>query len=379
VIISGDVVNAYAQTAMPEGEVQYMAVDQQMIDWWFEKHGTRLTLDMVFRINMALQGHPRAGQWWEDKILQNLTDIGFRPLHHEACLYIGKFENLEVLVCRQTEDFMFGGESEPSLRRLANKIGKEVDFLVAPGLVTHYNGLEVVQDRDYVHIHVGPYIDKILNNHGWATAGKDEDRIIEPVHPSSIKEIESSEVPEDPAAAKAIDNTAGFKYRTAICEEIFAYITCRLDTGYAIAELSKFSTRPAMDHYAAVKRLFRYLRQTRTYGLVYWRPKRLNALPHVPFPHLRPLDDSDRQMPMPSSIDVLCGYLDSAHANCLRTRRSVGAHVFCLAGTAIAYRAKWIATICLRYTECEFITAVGAAKVEKYLRAILLEISIRQL
>jgi hypothetical protein len=39
IIISGDVVNAYAQTAMPDGEVQYMAVDQQMIYWWLEKHG----------------------------------------------------------------------------------------------------------------------------------------------------------------------------------------------------------------------------------------------------------------------------------------------------------------------------------------------------
>jgi hypothetical protein len=84
-------------------------------------------------------------------------------------------------------------------------------------------------------------------------------------------------------------------------------------------------------------------------------------------------------MPMPISIDVLCGYLDSAHTNCLRTCRSVGVHVFCLAGTAIAYRAKWIATICLSSTECEFVTAVGAAKVAKYLRAILLEISIRKL
>jgi hypothetical protein len=122
IIISGDVVNAYAQTAMPDGEVQYMAVDQQMIDWWLEKHGVRLSLDMVRRINMALQGHPRAGQWWADKILQHLKFIGFHPLRHEACLYIGKYEGLDVLVCRQTDDFMFGGENEAYLRRLANNI-----------------------------------------------------------------------------------------------------------------------------------------------------------------------------------------------------------------------------------------------------------------
>jgi hypothetical protein len=274
---------------------------------------------------------------------------------------------------------MFGGKNEASLRRLANKIGKEVDFLVTPGLVEHYNGLEVVQTRDYVHVHVGPYIEKILSNHGWTTAGKDETKIIDPAHPNAIKEIETFEGPADPVAAKAIETTSGFKYRTAIGEAIFAYVTCRLDIGYAIAELSKFSTHPDMAHYVAVKRLFRYLRQTRTYGLVYWRPKPLTALSAIPFPHLCPLDEINRQMPMPSSIDVLCGYLDSVHANCLRTRRSVGAHVFCLAGTAIAYQAKWIAAVCLSSTECEFVTAVGAAKVAKYPRAILMDISVRQL
>jgi hypothetical protein len=30
---------------------------------------------------------------------------------------------------------MFGGEKEASIRRLGNNIGKEVDFLVTPGLM----------------------------------------------------------------------------------------------------------------------------------------------------------------------------------------------------------------------------------------------------
>jgi hypothetical protein len=85
-------------------------------------------------------------------------------------------QELEVLFCRQTEDFMFGGENDPSLCRLANMIGNEVDFIFNPGLVEHYNGLEVVHAHDYRHIHIGPYVGKILNNHGWATSRKDENR-----------------------------------------------------------------------------------------------------------------------------------------------------------------------------------------------------------
>jgi hypothetical protein len=284
-----------------------------------------------------------------------------------------------VLVFRQADDFMFGGESEPSLRRLEKLIGKDVDFLVTSGLVEHYNGIEVVQARDYIHIHDGPYVDKILNNHGLDTYGKDENLIIEQVQPSVIKEIETSEGPDDPVAAKSIATEDVFKYQTVIGDSIFAYVTCRLDIGYAIADLSNLSTHPIKAHYAAVKCVFCYLCQMRTYGLIYWRLKPLDALSYVSFPHLRPLDEVDRKMPMPSSIGVMCGYLDSAHANLLRTRWSVGAHVFCLAGTSIAYRARWIAAICLSSTYCEFVTAVGSAKVSKFLRDILFEISIHQL
>jgi hypothetical protein len=61
---------------------------------------------------------------------------------------------------------MFGGEHEPILRKLCDMLGKAVNLLSEPGLVNHYNGLKVVQTRDYVHIHVAPYIDKILDGHG---------------------------------------------------------------------------------------------------------------------------------------------------------------------------------------------------------------------
>jgi hypothetical protein len=88
-------------------------------------------------------------------------------------MYIGKYEEFDVLVCRQTDDFMLGGEDEPSLRRLAFLIGKEVDLLASSGLVEHYTGLEMVQTRDYIQSHLGPYVEKILNNHRWTTAGSD--------------------------------------------------------------------------------------------------------------------------------------------------------------------------------------------------------------
>jgi hypothetical protein len=90
------------------------------------------------------------------------------------------------------------------------------------------------------------------------------------------------------------------------------------------------------------------------------------------------MEPADQGLPHPTLTTILCAYVDAAHANCLRTRRSVGAFVFCLDGTSIAYRAKWITTICCSSTEAEFITAVSAAKMAKLLRWILIELGLPQ-
>jgi hypothetical protein len=243
------------------------------------------------------------------------------------------------------------------------------------GLSTHFNGLEIVQDWDYIHIHVAPYLDKILANHGWSEEGKQEARHCVPLHPSSIKELETSEGPEDPVAAKAVETAAGFAYRTGISEIIFAYVTCCLDIGYAVTESPSSS---AAVHCTAMKHVFCYLRQTREHGLVYWRRNPRLSLPYVPFKLLRPMDPADQGLPRPDLATTRCAYLDAAHANCFRTRRSIGAFVFCLAGTAVAYRAKWLATICCISTEAEFLTAVTASKMAKFLRWILIELGLPQ-
>jgi hypothetical protein len=44
------------------------------------------------------------------------------PYVTRACLYIGKYEGFDVLICQQTDEFMFGGESEASLRSLVSLI-----------------------------------------------------------------------------------------------------------------------------------------------------------------------------------------------------------------------------------------------------------------
>jgi hypothetical protein len=70
--------------------------------------------------------------------------------------------------------------------------------------------------------------------------------------------------------------------------------------------------------------------------------------------------------------------VEAAHATDLTSRRSVTGLVFTLCGAAVCYKSKLQPTVATSSTEAEFIAAVMAAKLARYLRSILLEIGCPQ-
>jgi hypothetical protein len=97
VALGADAINAYAQTDIPEDEPQYISVDQQMVYWWWDKFSERITIGMVMQILKALQGHPRAGQLWGEKLEGHLSELSFEPLKHKNCIYVGTHEGQKFI------------------------------------------------------------------------------------------------------------------------------------------------------------------------------------------------------------------------------------------------------------------------------------------
>ena len=175
----------------------------------------------------------------------------------------------------------------------------------------------------------------------------------------------------------AIATAAGFSYRSVLGALIYAYVVARPDIGYAVTTLARFSDHPAKIHYDALRRVARYLRITKNWGLLYWRRSLLPALPAGTFVTL--LSDSALPtFPQPTSPLELTGYVDAAHATDLHTRRSVTGLSFMLVGGPLAYKSKIQSTVSTSSTEAEFIAAVHAAKIAKYLRSVLFDLGYAQ-
>jgi hypothetical protein len=177
--------------------------------------------------------------------------------------------------------------------------------------------------------------------------------------------------------SQTLEMSMGFSYRSVLGALIYAYVVARPDIGYADTTLARFSDHPAKIHYDALRRVARYLRMTKHWGIFYWRHSKLSSLPSGLFEVMSP-DLSLPDFPQSQVAIELTGYVDAAHATDLHTRRSITGLVFMFGGGPIAYKSKIQPTVSTSSTEAEFIAAVHAAKIAKYLRSILLELGYPQ-
>ena len=202
---------------------------------------------------------------------------------------------------------------------------------------------------------------------------------IAPIPSGSIEQMfRDKGPPEGTAAHQVLETQSKFNYRNVLGELMYVYITCRPDIGYAITTLSKFSSGPSAFHYKLLRGLAKYLRSTITWGIRFNRPTPLNLdilEDSVPYPEL--LNSKD-DFPVDVNRPVLQAFVDAAFGNDLTRRRSTTGLVFTFCGGAIIYRSKTQTLTAGSSTEAEFIAAVTAAKLARYLRCVLKQLEEEQ-
>jgi hypothetical protein len=380
IIHTGDCTNAYANADSPTHPT-FLGIDEAYSTWYFRRHKKDIPHGFVLPVQKALQGHPEAGALWEKHIVGILhNDLGFRSTVQERNLYQGYYLNEEIFICRQTDDFAIAAFSARAATSLIDAIGAKVDIR-DDGLLTKFNGIDVDQTCDFVKLSCSSYLHRVLKAHSWEQPNNratDGHNII-PISDESVKclSLAADGPAEHSPSHRTLEKDVGFSYRQVLGELIYAYVVGRLDIGYAITFLARFSQCPTREHYDALRHVCKYLRRYIDWGIIYWRTTPRSDLPHMSIDPI-PADPTLPGFPLVTNLLELVGYFDASHANDLKTRRSVTGLVFCLAGGAIAFKSKLQPTVSTSSTEAEFISSVHTAKLAKYLRSILLELGFPQ-
>ena len=290
-------------------------------------------------------------------------------------------EGETVLVCRQVDDFAVATEKDEIAKSFFAQLRKHVQTeynamgieIPDVGIFERYNGIDIIQTRDYVKVSCESYLDRLFQTHGWDKPPSKASPYMVPLNPTTANDLMKVEgPPEKSPEARALAIKNGFSYRNLLGELIYAFVICRLDIGYAVCFLSRFATAPHPDHYQALRHVCKYLRSTKEWGILYQRPAPMMDLPEVPFEYLP--EESDLP-PFPViARDVLVAFLDAAHASDLNTRRSVTGYVIMFCGAAVAYKSRLQPIVATSSTEAEFYAAVTAAKILKFLRYVLIQL-----
>ena len=386
VIYGADVSNAFGE-ADPPKQGFFIYPDQAFREWWTEHLGNPPIPDgHVIPVLRAMQGHPESPRLWEKHIDKILRDIGLTPTVHEPCLYSGVINGDRVLFKRQVDDFACAAPSATTCQILFDLIDDHLLLPLKPlGLVTMFNGLDILQTRDYIKISCESYIDKICEKYLSTWMRRMHIKAIRPTPlptgDSFMKMFLTAVGDPDDKAQSALASEHGLSFRAGIGELIYAMVSCRPDISYGVVKASQSSACPASTHYEAVKHMLRYLYATKSDGIYFWRATPNNSLQSVPPPTLRSSNMEDlildgRPECDPTRVE---GYADSDWAACLKTRRSMGGLCLRMAGGSIAWKSRLMPTVALSSTEAEFMAACDAAKVILFVRSILWDLGIPQL
>ncbi|XP_045783756.1 secreted RxLR effector protein 161-like [Maniola jurtina] len=135
-------------------------------------------------------------------------------------------------------------------------------------------------------------------------------------------------------------------YREAVGSLMHLAIVSRPDIMFAVSLVSRFLNCYNESHWNAVKKIFKYLKETKNYGLCY----------------------------LSSTNHEILGYCDADYANDVDTRRSIRGYVFIKNGAAVTWSSQRQQTVALSTTEAEFMAACAATKEAIWIKQLLSDI-----
>ncbi|KAL9178471.1 hypothetical protein ACHAXT_003801 [Thalassiosira profunda] len=269
-------------------------------------------------------------------------------------------------------------------------IDEELTFpLKRMGLVSMFNGLDILQTRDYIKVYAKTYIEHVAEKHlnSWMKLSHSPNCPTPlPTNETFLKTFHAADGARnddgtpDVKAIASLEKHHGFGYRSGIGELIWPYVTCRPDIAYGVVRASQHSSCPAEIHFHAVKHALKYMVLTKDDGIYFWRPQPRDDLPAVAPPQISSTfhDLLHDGRPIEMNPTVANAYMDSDWGSCPRTRRSMGGGCLRLAGGPVAYRSRLQPTVALSSTEGEFMEASDMGKTILAARSILYDLGIPQ-
>eukprot|EP00253_Pinus_taeda_P029123 PITA_29123 len=218
-------------------------------------------------------------------------------------------------------------EGEPTVYIKEKDVMKEEFEMTDMGLLRYFLGIEVDQNEIGIFISQARYGNEVL---GRFNIQECKAAITPMVMGLKLSEEDNSK-DFDPSLYKSI--VGSLMYLTAT----------RPDIMFAVSLISRFMERPKEAHWQVAKRIMRYVRGTKSFGILY------NV----------------------SEYSDLVGYTDSDWVGSIDDRKSTSGYVFHMGSGAISWASKKQSIVALSIAEAEYVAATSAACQAVWMRRML--------
>lgn len=283
----------------------------------------------VCKLKRSLYGLKQAPRCWNNKFKTVLNNFGFTNSHSDQCVYTGHVNGTKVYLLLYVDDGMIISKDFSVINKVISEL-KE-NFEVKTMEPRNFVGLQLERSKGHLFIHQTKYIEKLLAKFNMSNANG----CSIPIDPHTSL-IKKKVVPEEK-----------IPYREAVGSLMHLAIVSRPDIMYGVSLISRYLDCYDNTHWAVVKKILKYLKETKEFGIHY----------------------------SSTSNNIVEGYSDSDYASDTETRRSTSGYVFIKNGAAVTWASQRQQSIALSTTEAEFMAACSATKEALWIKRLLLDIS----
>ena len=134
------------------------------------------------------------------------------------------------------------------------------------------------------------------------------------------------------------------KYQSAVGSLLYLSMRTRPDITFAVCNVAKFASKPTLSHWLAVKRIFRYLKGTTNFGIMYNRH---------------------------NGSDDCIGYSDADWAGDRNDRKSTSGYCFYVDNKLVSWRTSKQSCVALSTAEAEYVALSCASQEAVWLNCLL--------
>ena len=290
---------------------------------------------LVCHLLSSLYGLKQAAYDWYELLREVLGSLGFSrcDADYAVFVYTRAVDGAQTtcIIAWHVDDGLAAANNRTFLDWVKGQIGAR--FGIADlGPVTKYLGIQFERDRKTreLWMHQREYISFLLDEHGLSECNP-VSLPMDPVFPFG----------RDADTVPHIDNLQS-EYRKLVGELLYLAMYTRPDIALAVMRLAQHNSAPESRHYAAAKRVLRYLAGS------------IDLCVHYGSTDTSP---------------TLHGYSDSDWATCPEDRVSITGYVWFFNGGPVSHSAKKQTTHALSSTEAEYMALTAAIQDSLWLKS----------